>query len=255
MSKYVYIKTANNDAYMNTAANFRGAVHSGDTAVDLYFDAAGSGVAGAFDKIPLVTVTEKEQEVMDNIGGALAGTHSKGMIVIADDVASNYVNANISSVGAFSLASTGALMKRNIESVTADDTLTEDESGKMFIFADVDGATLTLPDSGGGGSMIGCYFDFFVGISATSNEHKVVAADTTNEKIWGNLMRVDTDTSDTLVAEPCLVGDNFSAIAFDGTTTGILGSFFRLTCTAADRWFVEGTILVNGTAATSLGTT
>lgn len=252
MSKYVYIKTADNDAYMNTAANFRGAVHSGDTAVDLYFNAAGSGVAGAFDKIPLVVTTEKEQEVMDNIGGALAGTHSKGMIVIADDVAKNYVNGNISSVGAFSLASTGALMKRNVESVTANDTLTADESGKMFIFADADGAILTLPDSGAG-DIVGTYFDFFVGISATSNEHKVVNADTTNEKIWGNLMRVDTDTSDTLVAEPCLVGDNFSAIAFDGTTTGILGSFFRLTNTAADRWFVEGTILVNGTAATSLG--
>ena len=254
MSKYVFIKTANDDAYMNTAANFRGAVHSADTAVDLYFNAAGSGVAGAFDKIPLVVTTQKEQEVMDAIGGALAGSHSKGMVVIADDVASSYVNGNISSVGAVSLASTGALMKKNVESVTADDTLTADESGKMFIFADVDGATLTLPDSGGG-DIIGTYFDFFVGISATSNEHKVVNADTTNEKMWGNLMRVDTDTSDTLVAEPCLVGDNFSAIAFDGTTTGILGSFFRLTNTAADRWFVEGTILVNGTAATSLGTT
>jgi hypothetical protein len=49
---------------MSTAANFRGAIHSGDTAVDLYFNAAGSGVAGAFDKIPLVVTTEKEQEVI-----------------------------------------------------------------------------------------------------------------------------------------------------------------------------------------------
>ena len=122
MSKYVFIKTANDSAYMNTAANFRGAIHSADTAVDLYFKSAGSGVEGAFDKIPLVVTTQKEQEVMDSIGGSLAGSHSKGMVVIADDVASKYVNANITSVGAFSLASTGVLTKRNIELVTAIDS-------------------------------------------------------------------------------------------------------------------------------------
>jgi hypothetical protein len=164
------------------------------------------------------------------------------------------LNSTLSVVGATTFQSTVAGQRVLVESVTADDTLTAAESGKMFIFADVDGATLTLPDSGAG-DIIGVYYDFFVGISATSNEHKVVCTDTTNEKIWGNLFRIDTDTSDTLVAEPCLVGDNFSAIAFDGTTTGILGSKFRLTNTAADRWLVEGVILVNGSAATSLGTT
>ena len=36
--KTIFIKTDNNDAYMNTVANFRGAVHGTDTGVDLYFD-------------------------------------------------------------------------------------------------------------------------------------------------------------------------------------------------------------------------
>ena len=80
--KSVFIKTANNDAYMNTVSNFRGAVHSADTAVDLYFQAAAASSTGgaAYDKIPLVVTTEKEQEVMADISGALAGlnwTHKK----------------------------------------------------------------------------------------------------------------------------------------------------------------------------------
>ncbi len=140
-----------------------------------------------------------------------------------------------------------------VTTITADTTIKAGDSGKMFVFGDADGAVITLPDSGAG-DIIGVYYDFFVGISATSNAHKVVLADTTNEKIWGNLFRIDTDTSDTLVAEPCLVGDNFSAVSMDGTTKGILGSKFRLTNTAADRWLIEGVILVNGSAATALAT-
>ena len=95
MSKFVFIKTANDDAYMNTVDNFRGAIHSGDTAVDLYFDAAGSGVAGAFDKIPLVVVTEKEQEVMEFIGGALAGTHD---VLTADESGKIFVFQDAAAV-------------------------------------------------------------------------------------------------------------------------------------------------------------
>jgi len=238
---------------MNTAANFRGAIHSGDTAVDLYFDAAGSGVAGAFDKIPLVVTTEKEQEVMDNIGGALAGTHSKGMIVIADDVASKYVNANISSVGAFSLAATGVLTKRNIELVTAADAVTADESGKKFVFNDADGAVLTLPDSGAG-DIVGTFFDFYINVTATSNAHKVVCADTTNEVMFGMLANSDVDTSDAAINFAAIVGDGFSAINCNGTTTGVQGSSWRITNIAADKWQVEANILSTGTTATSFAT-
>ena len=247
MSKYVFIKTANDDAYMNTADNFRGAVHSGDTAIDLYFNSAGSGVAGAFDKIPLVITTQKEQEVMDAIGGALAGSHSKGMVVIADDVASKYVNANISSVGGVSLASTGILAKANIESVTADDTLTEDESGKTFIFADA-AAVLTLPDSGGGGSMIGWTAKFISNFQGTGQE--VICADTGNEVMLGGVVHVDTDDDTVTKGFAAEVADGFSSIEIVDTTEGEPGSYWTLTCIAADRWIVEGVMQSAGTSAT-----
>jgi hypothetical protein len=250
MSKYVFIKTADNSAYMNTADNFRGAVHSGDTAVDLYFNAAGSGVAGAFDKIPLVVTTEKEQEVMEYIGGALAGTHSKGMVVIADDVASSYVNANITSVGAFSLASTGTLYKRMVEDVTADDTLTADESGKIYVFQDA-AAVLTLPDSGGG-DIIGTTFTFISNFAATGQEVK--CADTTNEIMIGSVIGSDSGDDTTIGSWNAEVGDAFSSIEFTGATEGELGSRFTLTCYDTDRWLIEGTVLHDGSIATPFAT-
>ncbi len=246
MSKYVFIKTADNSAYMNTAANFRGAIHSADTAVDLYFASAGSGVEGAFDKIPLVVTSNKEQEVMEAVGGALAGTHSKGMVVIADDIASSYVNANISSVGALSLSSTGVLAKANVESITADTTLTANDSGKTFIFADA-AAILTLPDSGAG-DIIGWTAKFISNFQGTGQE--VICADTTNEVMLGGVVHVDTDDDTVTKGFAAEVADGFSSIEITGTTEGEPGSLFTLTNIAADRWIVEGVMQSAGTSAT-----
>ena len=151
MSKFVFIKTANDDAYMNTMDNFRGAVHSADTAVDLYFQSAAAVAGGgAFDKIALVVTTQKEQEVMEYIGGALAGTHSKGMVVIADDIAKKYVNANITSVGAITIATTANTFVKNVvDAGTANYTLTAAESGSVVFLNDADGV-ITLPTCAAG---------------------------------------------------------------------------------------------------------
>ncbi len=243
--KYVFIKTANNEAYMNQVANFRGAIHSGDTAVDLYFAAAGSGVEGAFDKIPLVIGSEKEQEVMEFIGAALSGGASTGMVVIADDVAGKYVNPNISSVGAFQLASTGTIAKANVESITADTVLTASDSGKTFVFADA-AAILTLPDSGAG-DIIGWTAKFISNFQGTGQE--VICADTTNEVMLGGVVHVDTDDDTVTKGFAAEVADGFSSIEITGTTEGEPGSLWTLTCIAADRWIVEGVMQSAGSSA------
>ena len=183
---------------------------------------------------------------MDNIGGALAGTHSKGMVVIAYDVASNYVNGNITSVDAFALASTGTLMKANVESVTADDTLTAADSGKTFIFADA-AAILTLPDSGAG-DIIGWTAKFISNFQGTGQE--VICADTTNEVMLGGVIHVDTDDDTVTVGHAAEVADGFSSIEITGTTEGEPGSMWTLTNIAADRWIVEGVMQSAGTSAT-----
>tara|TARA_R110002167_G_C12504215_1_gene636626 strand:- start:42 stop:761 length:720 start_codon:yes stop_codon:yes gene_type:complete len=148
---------------MNLSANFRGASHTADTVVDLYFDAvSGSSGSGAYDKIPLTITTQKEQEVMEYIGGALAGTHSKGMVVIADDVASKYVNANITAVGTITRSALGN--RRLVEAITNGSattrTLTVEETGKLFQIdmTTVDNnVTLTLPTAS---TAAGVYYDF-----------------------------------------------------------------------------------------------
>ena len=248
--KSVFIKTTNNDAYMNTVNNFRGAVHSADTAVDLYFQAAAASSTGgaAYDKIPLVVTTEKEQEVMADISGALAGSHSNPMVVIADDVAKSYVNGNITSVGTFSLNSTGHTY--NVEDVTADDTLLASESGTIFVFQDA-AAVLTLPDSGDG-DIIGTTFTFISNFAATGQEVK--CADTGNEIMIGSVLGSDSGDDTTIGSFNAEVGDAFSSIEFTGATEGELGSRFTLTCYDTDRWLIDGTVLHDGSIATPFAT-
>ena len=139
--------------------------------------------------------------------------------------------------------------KLSYQNVTADDTLTEAESGKLFIFNDADGAVLTLPDSGGG-DLIGVTYHFYIAVTITSNSHKVVCTDTTNEKLYGQLHAIDTDGDASSNIWAAQAGDSFSAITTDGTTKAQIGSRFSVTNIAADVWHVNGNIHCAGTPAT-----
>ena len=173
-------------------------------------------------------------------------------IVIGKDAvglgANTTVIGNTSTTAAYLLA-----QRQPTDLVTATDALTATESGKLFVFNDADGAVLTLPDSGPG-DLIGVYYDFAIAVTATSNAHKVVCADTTNEKLFGQVHTIDTDTSDTNASFAAQAGDNFSAINCNGTTTGIIGSAFRVQNIAADKWGVAGNIHHTGAAATPFAT-
>tara|TARA_R100000781_G_scaffold86284_2_gene53103 strand:+ start:601 stop:2436 length:1836 start_codon:yes stop_codon:yes gene_type:complete len=139
--------------------------------------------------------------------------------------------------------------KLSYENVTANDTLTEAESGKLFIFNDADGAVLTLPDSGGG-DLIGVTYHFYIAVTITSNSHKVVCTDTTNEKIHGQLHAIDVDGDASSNIWAAQAGDSFSAITTDGTTKAQIGSSFTITNIAADVWHINGNIHCAGTPAT-----
>jgi hypothetical protein len=124
----------------------------------------------------------------------------------------------------------------------------------IHVFSDADGAIVTLPDSGDG-SLVGASFDFAVTTAATSNLHKIVCTDTTNEVILGALVMVDIDTSDAIVGMAAQTDDSFSAVSFNGTTTGgKIGTKVKITNIAADKWFVEGTVLHSGDVATPFAT-
>ncbi len=156
--------------------------------------------------------------------------------------------------GSLKLSSTFSGNRREIELVTADDTLTAAESGKLFVFNDADGAVLTLPDSGGG-DITGVWYDFYINVTATSNAHKVICTDTGNEDIYGVAYTTDTDTSDAVAHFAALDGDSFDYISADGTTTGIQGSSWRVTNIAADKWWATVISLDTGSPATPFGST
>jgi len=119
-------------------------------------------------------------------------------------------------------------------------------AGSIYTFSDTDGAVVTLPDSGGGG-LVGQTFEFVCTATATSNSHKVIFSDTTNEKFIGRLTAIDTDTDNTqLVYVPVTAN---KAIVMNGTTTGITGSRFTITNVAADVWMIEGYVHHTGNTA------
>ena len=63
-------------------------------------------------------------------------------------------------------------------------------------------------------------------------------------------MRIDTDSSDAITADPALAGDGYVEIRMNGSTQGgIKGSYIKCTNIAVDLWYVEGTILCSGNVA------
>ena len=140
--------------------------------------------------------------------------------------------------------------KVNVTSVTADASLTANDSGKMFVFTDA-AAVLTLPDSGAG-DIIGVTYSFISNFQGTGQEVK--CADTTNEVMIGSVSVADTDditSAGTFTAE---AGQSFSSIEITNAQEGEPGSTWKLTNIAADVWYIEGTMLSAGTSANPFAT-
>ena len=237
MDNYVIFHNAADDSYMTSAANFRGAYASTET-VDIYFESATT--SAGFDHIVVACTNGEEDRAIEQLAAAIGGGKSGGYTVVADDVNSVYACQNITSVTSITLA--GKAVNSSVESVTADDTLTAADSGKTFIFADA-AAVLTLPDSGGG-DIIGWTAKFVSNSTATGQEVK--NADTGNEVIVGALINSDTDDDNSTKAWNAEVADGFSSVEFTGVAEGAIGSYFNLTCIAADRWIIDGVVIQEG---------
>ena len=137
--------------------------------------------------------------------------------------------------------------------MTADTQLYAGDSGAIIVFNDADGAVATLPDAGTAAN-VGCTFTFLVKVSATSNSHKIVCADTSNEVIFGQIhsWKVAAGMGSTVTATPFNSGGSTSAIIFNGTTTGGIYSEVTVTAVAADTWVVTNgkAVYVSGTQGT-----
>ena len=233
--KHLIFHNAADDSYMNTAEAFRGAYANTET-VDVYFESATT--SAGYDKIVLACTNGEEDRAIEQLAAAM--TKNSDVIIIADDVNSVYACQDITSVTSITLAGKGVV--NVVETVTANDTLTAADSGKTFVFGDA-AAVLTLPDSGAG-DIIGWSAKFVSNFTATGQE--VICADTTNEVIVGALLNSDTDDDTSTKAWNAEIADGFSSVEFTGVAEGAIGSYFVLTCIAADRWLVEGIVIQEG---------
>lgn len=133
-----------------------------------------------------------------------------------------------------------------ISGLGATRTLNELESGSLVLFDKADGIVVTLPAS----AAIGTTFDFAVSVTLTSNVYKVITAVGT-ELMVGQFLSCDTDTSNTTIVFPALVGSSYIAVSMNKTTTGgIKGDSFRATKLNSTTWLVNGNTNNNGTVAT-----
>ncbi len=244
---FIYIRNAEDDAYVNHGNNFRGMEQASSGVVILYFESPISTTTetgGAYDKITLAVTANSEKQAMIDINGALFGGKAGSTTVIADD----YGNASCSDListtaGVTSITKGISGSFAAVEGVTANDTLTASDSGKLFLFNDA-AAVLTLPDSGGG-DIIGWTATFHSVIQATGQEVK--CTDTTNERMIGNLLSTHSD-DDSAAAVPwnALAADAYSSIEFTSVADGALGSWFTLTNVATDIWHITGSLTQSG---------
>ena len=135
-----------------------------------------------------------------------------------------------------------------VSDVGATRSITAGESGATFLMNRAAGQVYTLPKA-----IPGFFVDFVVSTTVTSNSYKVITA-TGTELLTGNLISIDTDSSNATVGFVAN-GTNHIAITMNGTTTGgVAGTKFRLTCLSSTLWVVEGSIEGTGTVATPFAT-
>lgn len=127
-------------------------------------------------------------------------------------------------------------------------TLTAAQSGSIFLVDKADGLAFTTPDSGAG-DIIGCTYEFWVTTAITSNAFSITGG-TTDNLFTGGVTALDTDTADVVDFFAPDVSDDDEFSCNGGTTGGLLGTKVKVTCVAADLWYIEGTIVGDGSIAT-----
>ena len=126
-------------------------------------------------------------------------------------------------------------------------TLTQRESGGIFLFDSAAGVVYTLP-----APSIGMNFKFFSTVTITSNSAKII----TNAATVFLLGEVFTYTTATASgAGFAFNGSTHVACTMNGTTSGgIIGTMVEVTCLSATQWLINGLIVGSGTIVTPAAT-
>lgn len=139
-------------------------------------------------------------------------------------------------------------LHREIVTVTANTTLTKEQSGALVLLGVASGATLTLP-----APQEGMYFDVGTTVTRTSNSYKIIT-DAATTFLVGAVMAGDATiatSGDVFEAD----GTTIVAVTMDGDTKGgFIGTTLRFACISSTKWYVDGLVIGTGTMATPFAT-
>ena len=139
-------------------------------------------------------------------------------------------------------------LHREVVTVTANTTLTAEQSGSLVVLGVASGATVTLP-----APAEGMQFTIGTSVTRTSNSYKIIT-DAATTFMVGAVMAGDATiatSGDVFEAN----GTTIVAVTIDGDTKGgFIGSTLRFTCINATQWYVEGLLIGTGTMATPFAT-
>ena len=245
MDRFIYIRNAEDDAYMNTSANFKGMEQASSGVVIMYFESAISSSVGAsaYDKITLAVTANSEKQAMVDIAGALAGGKSGTTAVIADDYGSAYCSDLITaSAGVTTIAKATGGVTRTVKTITGDTTLLSGESGALVRLNATTGV-ITLPSASAG-------LTFDVTFMQDPEAGCTILANT-GDCFYGNI-KVMSATEDQTLAQTLdydtAVGtvtsyDNLDFVHDTNSLGGVEGDVIRLYCVDATAWLVDATVL------------
>ena len=198
MDRFIYIRNAEDDAYMNSSDNFKGMAQTGSAAISLYFDAAAgaAGNNGGFDEIILACTANKEKEAMIAVGGAIAGGKAGSTQVIADEYGSVFCDDTVTAVTSITKNTAGnALTKIEAFTPAGDGTgagdnantkqLEASDSGKTFLInMATNTAAFRLPAVSGNS---GVNYGFIMDVSSDGEDTKdfILSTDANGENIMG----------------------------------------------------------------------
>ena len=248
-TRFVYIRNAEDDAYMNSSDNFKGVVQVASGAVKIYFDAAAgaAGNNGGFDEITLACTANKEKEAMIAIGAAIAGGRTGSTQVIADEYGNVFCDEVITAVTTITKNTAGNALHRII-SWTADTELEASDSGAWVVAADATADDLRLPAASGNS---GVYYEVFIQKAQTGNTHILAES---QDYFEGGVFIADADTATENIEFHLASTGEDDAINLDSDAKGRLaGGYLKLVCDGT-KWHVTGQLNGTGTLGTPFET-
>ncbi len=249
MDRFIYIRNAEDDAYMNTAANYKGSTQVASGAVKLFFDAAAgaAGNNGGFDEITLAVTANKEKEAMLAIGGALAGGKPGSTVIVADEFGSAFCDDTILSVTTITKNNAGNALKRLI-TWSADLALEPSDSGAWVYASDATAGDIRLPAASGNA---GVFYEIFIQKAQTGDTHILAEA---GDFFEGALLISDADTATENLFYAVANTAEDDVINLDSDAKGRLaGGFIELVCDGT-KWHVQGRLNGTGTLGTPFHT-